>query len=390
MGASGSTAELEPGQHGAPRWVGAAVGAACLVSLAWLLVWVLRSDAPDRRRVIAPAGGDASLADRTYAGARACAECHPGEAASHSRTGHARTLRQAGAIDLAGWLDGRRVADPERPGVSWTYRRDGDRLFVERVEGSAIERLPIEFALGSGTRAVTFVTLQAGPDGRPAGLEHRLTYFAHDQSLGLTPGQTRDIPGRTPNGFRLPPEVTADCFGCHATRTTRRGRIELDRSALIPNVQCERCHGPGAAHVAAARRGDSDLRMPMGPESLSAAEELRACGRCHRVPEMVDPRAIRPDNAALARFPGVGLVQTACYQRSAGALRCTTCHDPHNRASVDRDRSEASCRSCHVGAPRAVCPVAPRGGCLDCHMPKRDANHGLLFSDHWIRRGTIE
>src|SRR5262249_25670624 len=41
-----------------------------------------------------------------YVGSKACAPCHPGEFASHSRSGHARTLRPAARTPIAALLDG--------------------------------------------------------------------------------------------------------------------------------------------------------------------------------------------------------------------------------------------------------------------------------------------
>jgi hypothetical protein len=100
---------------------------------------------------------------------------------------------------------------------------------------------------------------------------------------------------------------------------------------------------------------------------------------------MVRPGSIRPDNPGLVRHQAVGLMQSACYARSDGALGCSTCHDPHARASRDRASYEAICLSCHQGASRSTCPVSPMLDCVDCHMPRRDVTRGMLMTDHWIR-----
>ena len=126
--------------------------------------------------------------------------------------------------------------------------------------------------------------------------------------------------------------------------------------------------------------------MPHGPDWATAGEQMRLCGKCHRLPEMIQPAgSIRPGNRALARFPSVGLLQSACYARSDGRMRCTTCHDPHARTSTDRAAYEAACLECHGESSKAECPVSPRTGCVECHMPKHDVGHGMRFTDHWIR-----
>ncbi len=351
-----------------------------------------------RQRPITLAG--ALLADPRYVGSTACRECHPGEHAFHTTSGHAQTLRRAGSLQLAARLNGRETEDPDQTGVTWRYRREDGQLIAERRASGRVERYPLEFALGSGQHAVTFLTrLDRGRDF-PEGLEHRLTYFAHDDQMGLTPGQGpgTEEADRSPGGARLAAKVLLDCLECHGTPTARpKGGIDV--TTLVPNVTCERCHGPGREHVESARTGrasPNELAMPFGPGRASGPEQVALCGHCHRLPEMVPPETVRTDNLALARFPSVGLVQSACFQGSRGVLTCTTCHDPHGRANKPAEAYEATCRKCHgpdrdESGPAAIvqkaraCSVQPRSGCIDCHMPRRDVGHGMTFSDHWVR-----
>jgi hypothetical protein len=171
---------------------------------------------------------------------------------------------------------------------------------------------------------------------------------------------------------------------------------------MIPGVACERCHGPGRAHVAAARRGapDKELNMPMGQGSWSADSLFELCGKCHRHPSRVPPDKLIPDDPILARFQPIGISQSKCFQGSSGKFTCVSCHDPHARSSSDPARYESICLSCHgtagatarsergLAAPAvsaAVCPVSPARGCVSCHMPKVDSGQHVLFTDHWIR-----
>jgi hypothetical protein len=348
--------------------------------------WVVLSTTRDAARV--------SLVRRTtsdrepsgaFSGSRACRECHPGESAAFSRSGHARTLRPAADLPLARRLDGRVVADPERPGVTWSFAlRDGE-FRVDREEAKAIERYLIDYAFGSDHHATTFLTVTDAE--APTALEHRLTHFAAGDTLGITPGQRAENPlaGTTPHGRELTSEETLKCFHCHSTRTSAAGARGRDVDDLIPNISCERCHGPARAHVAAARAGRTDLAMPFGVEGWTAESQLALCGQCHRHPSRATPGLIHPENTALARFQPVGLTQSRCYTQSGGALSCVTCHDPHSRASSDRASYEPACLKCHGSAGSTVCQVSPRSGCIDCHMPKVDSGQRVLFTDHWIR-----
>jgi hypothetical protein len=326
-----------------------------------------------------------------YVGARVCRDCHPGEAAQHSRSGHARALRPAAESALARWLNGRRVADPEWPGVAWSYSLSDGQLVIERTGEGRSQHYRADFAFGSGHHATTLVTLVDPDPMHPVLLEHRLTYFVSTGSVGVTPGQRRvhPSPGTTPEGSTLIAAKAIRCFWCHSTRTSASDAREstLDPATMIPNVSCERCHGPGHAHVAAARRGaeNDELAMVLGPGRWTAEDQMRLCGQCHHHPATERAELIRPDNPAIIRFQPVGLMQSRCYTRIQGGVSCVTCHNPHARTSTDRIAYETACLGCHQVGGRAACPVSPRTGCIDCHMPKRETGQKILFTDHWIR-----
>jgi hypothetical protein len=324
-----------------------------------------------------------------YAGDRACSECHPGEAALHSRSGHSRTLQSAAGFALTHKLDGLRTEDPERPGVVWKYLGDDNQLWTERTENGAAERFLIEYAFGSGRHATTFVTILDRDPLHPVCREHRLTIFAHNQSPGLTPGLSLSgkAVGNSETGRVNSSADTLNCFRCHTTVISDKSDDVLDELTMIPNVSCERCHGPARSHIEAARRRDagSSLHMPFGPGRWTTNEQLTLCGRCHRLPAMMRAGAITIDNPALVRHQPVGMVQSACFQRSNRALNCVTCHDPHAGASPDRTSYERACLSCHGPTAVTACAVSPRSGCIDCHMPRRDVTRGMIMTDHWIR-----
>src|SRR5690348_3323328 len=103
------------------------LGGGCLLIAAF---WLGSNLLAPRIRVLDRATGS-RLPDGPYAGSRVCAECHPGEYAAFTGSGHARTLQPAADSKLAGRLVGRTVADPEHPGVTWTYGRDRGQFFAE-------------------------------------------------------------------------------------------------------------------------------------------------------------------------------------------------------------------------------------------------------------------
>jgi hypothetical protein len=378
----------EPARSKSAAGEALAIGLGFLLALGGVAWWLTRSSEPESgRSKFEKAEIDPNYA--RYVGDRSCRECHPGESAAHSRSGHSRTLRLASRVESARKLDGREVEDPERPGVSWRFDLREGRLSADRRQAGDVERFPIEYAFGSGRHAMTFATLLDRDPASPTLLEHRLTRFAHSGSLALTPGQleTTGNPGNTPHGRVFDGWNTIKCFSCHATVTSDRGPSFLDEATMIPNISCERCHGPAKGHVEAARRGakGDELATSLGLGGASAREQMRLCGECHRLPEMVTPGDIRVDNAALVRHQPVGLMQSACFLEGDGQLSCSTCHDPHARASTDRAAYQAVCLACHREPEQTACPVSPRDGCVGCHMPRRDVGRGMMMSDHWIR-----
>lgn len=354
-----------------------------LIGVPWLIAILVPSngpaDVPDSELV--------ATAYEQYVGPQACNECHPGAYAYYTNSGHARTIRPVTERQIARELDGQTVEDPERPGVLWSYLLSDDRFSVERIEGEERERIPIDYAFGSGHHATTFLTLTDPTPDRPRALEHRLTHLTEGNCLAVTPGQRADsgLDRDGAMGHELTAEETLKCFGCHTTTTSAAGPSELDLTTMIPNVTCERCHGPGRHHIEAARRGDDTLSMPFGYGTWTAEEQMRLCGDCHRHPSKAPPGIIRPDNLQLARFQPVGIMQSPCYTESHGTFSCVSCHNPHDRSQPDHQFYENICMNCHK-TPTETAPFdAAPTGCIDCHMPTVDSGQGVLFTDHWIR-----
>jgi hypothetical protein len=331
-----------------------------------------------------------------YVGAAVCSECHPSESALHARSGHRRTLWPARSDQnpVVAWLDGKTWQDPEVPEITWSYHVKDGQLVAERMDDGRSESLALDYGLGSGRHGVTFVALRPSSVPRlgPQGVEHRLSYFADGQLLAITPGQEKLKkdqlePRDVHSGRPLAPERLQQCFKCHSTLTSTLAGNRLETSTLIPNVSCERCHGPGQAHVEAARHGHERLTMPMGYERAEPWVEVNLCGECHRLPRLVSSSSISPDNSGIVRFQGVGVSMSACYAKGVGGLRCTTCHDPHDRASRDHSHYEAACLSCHRSAQtQKACPISPAVNCINCHMPRREVRGNGAFTDHWIRK----
>ena len=225
----------------------------------------------------------------------------------------------------------------------------------------------LEWAFGSGVRGITPV---GSIDGHY--FEHRISWYTVGDRAGLTMGHKADPPSDMVSA--LGPEQSAEtifrCFNCHATGAT----TGPDVSELRPGIQCERCHGPGGAHVRAP-----SAKTIYNPGRLSPAALVEACGQCHRMPPS------ESDDRESIRFAPIGLMGSRCFRQS-GKLSCLTCHDPHSDVDHDTAYYVNKCVECHSGSRPAVnCRRAARDNCLPCHMPKSNTASFLTFTDHRIR-----
>jgi DmsE family decaheme c-type cytochrome len=152
----------------------------------------------------------------------------------------------------------------------------------------------------------------------------------------------------------------AACLECHQEkRTTLPIHAALLAATSGPRLQCETCHGPGAAHAQDPGSGSmTDLRTVLAPEAN------RACLQCHSLPNEVD-----------------GLQ----HQHVRAALRCSECHAVHGpgiEPRLLRQPVVATCVACHGEVAAELHHVSHhpvRDGrltCATCHMPDIEAAGG--------------
>lgn len=319
-----------------------------------------------------------------YVGSEACAECHPGEVALASRSKHSKTLMRGSRSPAARFFIDRTIQDPGDAAVTWRYRLRGDDLVVEREENGKKRVVTLDYAVGSGRNGVTFVSLEGAAIG-PAGIKHRFSYMTRNHEIIITPGEPIRSSGGVGLGQTLSAETVRECFDCHASRTSAKGHDVLDPATMRANIDCERCHGPGAAHVESMRGGSESIAIRHGAGQEGPRAEIKLCGECHRLPSGVLADQFSPDHPLLLQFQPIGLKRSECYKNTQSSLGCTTCHDPHARLSTDLFMYESKCMDCHRAPVNRVCEVSPLGGCVSCHMPERTTPEGFVFHDHWIR-----
>jgi hypothetical protein len=207
--------------------------------------------------------------ESAYGGSILCRRCHVEIYKKQEASHHARTLRPAADV-------------PEitsRLPFEMFDRTSGANLLLERKPGSEIEliarkdkvedRIPLNWAFGSGAQGITMVGENSAGDF----IEGRLTWYASLSAFDLTTGATRHNPQTVSEslGRTLRKDERTECFGCHTTVNEN-------------GIRCERCHGPGLEHARAAENVGSTDKKIFHPGKLDAFRQAQMCGACHGRP----------------------------------------------------------------------------------------------------------
>jgi len=402
--------------------------------------------------------------DVQYVGDEACQICHQGICESyHGTHTMARSSSWAGKPDMAG----RSGLESFKDGAQPSFITDNILFRIEEKDdasnkGSKVLHQTESFLDEKGRPVVSretdfAIAVGSGHRGRSYILDLNgwlyqtsMSWFSTKGIWDVSPGLQldRENPGRP---------ISRLCLYCHTNQAKHvNGTQNKFEPMLARNlgIGCERCHGPGKLHCderandPATAFGNPSNRVGMGKADTSIVNparlepELReaVCNQCHLQGEkrierqgrriedwrpglkLSDYLMVWVRNPVMGeKNKAVGQVEqmhaSKCFQKSAGALGCTTCHDPHFMpAEKDRiDYNRQQCFKCHKNdakkegaATAAATPkkTDPTGGisppcslplvhrlarqndCAACHLPRRasaDIAHTSL-SDHRIRK----
>jgi tetratricopeptide (TPR) repeat protein len=354
-----------------------------------------------------------NVVERTaYVGDETCAGCHATQTATYAEHSMAKSFhrwtadtRVEAAMDSA-------LSHPPT-GLAYQVVEDEGALYqVEFIVGPDGRRLHelrrrIDWVMGSGHVARTYFVQE---NGRLFQLP--LTWYSR-RGWDFSPGYR-------PNNARFDRQMPDRCIACHSSYPESLPFLEGKYADVNPGIGCERCHGPGALHVAERRRGvarsgefDNSI---VNPARLPLARRLDTCEQCHVhtavnvLREGKDAFGYIPsqplrDHWAFFKTTGTidivshadRLRQSPCFLgtlNTSRPLECATCHDPH-ASPPDSVEVNRPCTTCHL--PDTLARQLERSGarsdhaaqsnCVGCHMPKMQEQgipHGT-FTEHWIR-----
>ncbi len=335
-----------------------------------------------------------------YVGNEACARCHAAIFESYRRTAMAHASGPASENLIAGdFLH-------KKSGVNYRiYTQDGKvwLSFDRPGDPSVRGKRELLYYIGQGRRGRTYLF---SVDGFV--FESPVNWYAGKHMWDMAPayGDVREAPMNLP--------ALTSCLDCHVSGiqppiqgTENRYKMPV---FAYSGVACERCHGPGAAHV----NGGAIVN----PVKLSADRSDAICMQCHLEGNAAIERPgrhlyeFRPgdDLSDYVRYyvgandgqPGLraasqfeALAQSMCKRKSGAAMSCMSCHDPHRSVPAEERVSfyRQKCLACHANLNAKHHANQP--DCTSCHMPANlssDVAHTAV-TDHRIQRrpntGTV-
>ncbi len=329
-----------------------------------------------------------------YVGNEACAHCHAAIYDSYSRTPMAHASGPA--------IENLKPADfvHANSGVHYRIYTEDNKVWLsfERPGDPAIhDKRQLLYFIGSGRRGRSY--LFSIDDFV---FESPVNWYADRQVWDMAPayGSAREIPMNLP--------AYASCLECHTSGMSPPLK-GTDNKYPVPlftqnGVGCERCHGPGSAHLKGA---------PMiNPVKLAPERRDSICMQCHLEGSVAIERAgrhvydFRPGDLledyvrhyvlTSDKSSGLGansqfeaLAQSLCKKKSGDAMSCMSCHDPHSSPTAEQRASyyRGKCLACH-GSAFGAKHHPDRPDCTACHMPSSlstDISHTEV-TDHRIQR----
>jgi tetratricopeptide (TPR) repeat protein len=366
-----------------------------------------------------PGGGTAA---GEYVDNTQCLGCHAEQARRWQLSHHAMAMAAPTPRSVRGDFNDARFT---HAGVtSRFFRRDG-RYFVN-TEGPDGRLADFEIAYTFGVAPLQQYLI-ALPGGRLQAFQvawdtERGRWFHLRPEEQTPPGDVLHWTGRYQTANTL-------CITCHTTGFEKRYDAASDTFAsrwAEPNVSCQSCHGPGAAHLTwaqAKRRGTAapnvtgtHFGLAVGASMLAGKAQVEVCSSCHSRRSELDarPMAGRPRlDSYLPTLLTEGLYYAdgqqldevfvdASFRQSrmfALGVACTHCHDPHTGGL--KFAGNAVCTQCHGVPGNRAFPTAarsydspahhfhkpgsPGAQCAACHMPARIYMQVQARPDHAIR-----
>ena len=352
-------------------------------------------------------------ASKTVVGQAVCQKCHVDTHAKWSSSRHSKMVQPATTESVKGDFNQSRIT---LRGDVYGLRAGGGKFYItEAFFNRDVEEHEIQYTLGN-RRIQHYLT--ALEDGRiillPPSWDvlrqewfHNLEIAAPDQKEGIIPVQLWN----------------KNCFGCHVSEEVKNYDAD-DRGYATEWLDfgghCERCHGPGSAHVELYSSGATATSTEIVvPTRLDNERSSQVCAQCHSFRDVLhfgysagqdyydyfmplleygmapseDPTWWSDGKTRRFSTNSLGIWQSECFLK--GNVACTNCHIDMHTPEIElneklRPDNRALCTGCHedIGAnveEHTFHDAASAGSsCVECHMPRSVVSIKATMRDHSI------
>ena len=358
-------------------------------------MYARRPISPFQCRDLEPLLRPATPTSSAYADPASCASCHAEIARTYSLTGMARSFSRC----PVGYGSRLPRLSQALPIATTRWRSATASSTRDATRSASTERKPMQSSSKPITSSAPAITREPSFTAtRKDLIEMPVSWYAEEQVVIWAMS-----PGTTAGASRLPARHRCGLHVCHngypraPVRTSSTARNSP--TAAPEGIDCQRCHGPGQAHIDAVKA----RRPRSGPSCDRESRETRprtTSRNVHAMSSRVDEQSAavsdspirtvavfllpgkplgdyfiyfdhapgtRPRRQVRDRRRAYRLRKSACFQRSQ--MTCVTCHNPHDiprgakavqalrcglpELSRSRIARRAARRGCQQRAPRA-------------------------------------
>jgi len=324
-----------------------------------------------------------------YADTQSCLKCHGDIVSDYKQHAH---FRASTVVDPQHTIDAFNLPldtfvfnQGTKVGVE---KRNNGLYQVAYVGGKEMKAEKIDVVFGAGKSAYTFAFWYGNQL-----MQHPLNYLTKQQEWVNSPGFPTDQ-----IYFGRP--IITKCIACHGSFVTKKlvqvaGQLQIEeefvKESLLPGIDCQRCHGPAAAHVAfhEAHPEEKEPHEMMPFKTLSRSQRVATCAVCHsggnalsltsnfffkpgdtlyNLPDYSDFTGEDPD---VHGKQNQLLQASKCYQLSN--MDCQSCHSVHRQEQADLAVYSQKCMQCHQEVKHERLSLQEKAvvskNCIDCHMP---------------------
>ena len=349
-----------------------------------------------------------------YTGTKSCVSCHQDIYQNYLQTGKGRSFYLPSRNNIIENFEAKPVYD-KFSNLSYKAFWKGNDMYIAefRLEGRDTVHYraeKVDYVIGSGNQTRTYLLETNGYF-----YEMPITWYVGKKIWDLSPGYEKGAN----SGFSR--TIGLQCLECHNSENKFVPESVNKFTSVGLGMSCEKCHGPGEAHIKLMLSGSKESLKNsidysiVNPAKLPIQLQFDVCRQCHlegiTVPKTDKKLTDFRPGMQLASFvdvfipvsnmnaPEFGfashaerLQQSPCFIGSGEKLTCNTCHDPHKALKGNSLQFyDTKCQGCHE-PKKLVDPhknVKLEGkNCVTCHMPKSgttDIPH-VSSTDHFIRK----